>query len=463
MALWLTVNEPSIKLFYTNLPSRYFDELRWFADRCRETTLNLIDTIQFQKAEAEHTYLTINLFGITPQAEYFYHIPLLITPRTINMEQHPLFTNDQYAFYDAIITPDYLSLLQELLREEKTTINGIQGAFSFQAQLELVLTPVRLIGSTSNSLIALGNQVLIKNYRRLYPGVNPELRLYAGLGKLFSKPIPLLYGFLNYYSTQEYTLGIIQELITAQGSGWEVWGELICRSSLNDQTAYLTQQALDLGETLAELHQDLATYSQSTGSLQPFTTLEFESRVQNLSTRLKEDLGNLRAESLDAVAFFLGSLSERLQDRSLGLKFTIHGDLHLEQVLKTESGWKMIDFEGEPLKSITERECYDSPLKDLASLLRSISYRVRSLTTLAEVGYDAEELLSQAILTGYLAGCERLQVGFLPPAAELEVLVTFFQLERAVYECHYEYQYRPDWLAIPLAGLINLCNQTKLF
>ena len=112
-----------------------------------------------------------------------------------------------------------------------------------------------------------------------------------------------------------------------------------------------------------------------------------------------------------------------------------------------------MDFEGEPLKPIPERENYDSPLKDLASMLRSINYRCSG-----EVNHnqDIERKISCTLTEGYLDGCRDVKADFLPEINEFQWLLILFQIERAVYECLYESKYRPDWLWIPRSGLADL-------
>jgi maltokinase len=184
-----------------------------------------------------------------------------------------------------------------------------------------------------------------------------------------------------------------------------------------------------------------------------FDHLMLQERINKLIATAGQELS---AVNLDLIPWILDKINQ-IKDQvdtgaGLGRLFHIHGDLHLEQVLKTASTWKVIDFEGEPLKTIAEREALDSPLKDLASLLRSVGYRVHTATGGSA---DLENRLQMALVNGY----RECQDDFFPTGANFEPLLNLFQLERVIYELSYEAKYRPEWLSIPLAGLEQLLGR----
>jgi trehalose synthase-fused probable maltokinase len=149
---------------------------------------------------------------------------------------------------------------------------------------------------------------------------------------------------------------------------------------------------------------------------------------------------------------------------NLGRRIRDHGDLHLGQALWWEDDWMVIDFEGEPARSLAERRVKRSPLRDVAGIFRSFAYA-------AAVGGDAaragdpldpwQREAREAFLDGYLA--EVGQAGLLPSSpAATEELLALFELEKAVYEVRYEAAHRPDWLWIPVAGLSALLDRPGL-
>jgi trehalose synthase-fused probable maltokinase len=136
-----------------------------------------------------------------------------------------------------------------------------------------------------------------------------------------------------------------------------------------------------------------------------------------------------------------------------------HGDLHLGQTMLTDRGWVILDFEGEPARPLPERRLKRSPLRDVAGMLRSFSYVVAGARILrgASPPDDWEDRARDAFLAGYF---ERVDAALLPPGdAPTRQLLAVFELEKAVYELRYELNNRPDWVAIPVAGIARLLDR----
>jgi trehalose synthase-fused probable maltokinase len=136
-----------------------------------------------------------------------------------------------------------------------------------------------------------------------------------------------------------------------------------------------------------------------------------------------------------------------------------HGDLHLGQTLLADAGWIILDFEGEPARPLRERRRKRSPLRDVAGMLRSIAYAASAaeLQRGVTVPEGWEERSRTAFLEGYLAAVEP---SLLPPGeAATTQLLTIFELEKAVYELRYELDNRPDWVRIPVAGIVRLLEE----
>jgi maltokinase len=330
------------------------------------------------------------------------------------------------------------------------------GEFDFLATPGFKTPRVEPSNSSSNSLLFVSQQYLLKNYRRIFPGINPELRVGLALTEACSGCVPQILGYFSYRldQTVEYTLGILQELVNHQGTGWAVWGRLL-ENSASDQRVELSQQAESLGRILAELHREMARITIGANHSAEFNAQLLQQRIIKLTDMAEQELVTFDPDLIRRVRGKLSQISAGIATESgLGQMFRVHGDLHLEQVLKTVSGWKVIDFEGEPLKTIVERECADSPLKDLAAMLRSVSYRVNTIATTAAAEW--ETILQTALVNGYRTGYRDYQDEFLPAEGNFEQLLDLFQLERVIYELSYEAKYRPSWLRIPLAGLEKL-------
>jgi trehalose synthase-fused probable maltokinase len=453
MPTWQQLYNSRLQRACAAVSGAYFREERWFADRGIQQQLLLEDSIQFGQA-ASQSFLSFNLFRPAAAPGYFYFIPLLALEKTPAFDREHLFEAEGFFFYDGVSTPQYIELIEQLLERGGVFETG-RGQFRFEAFGEFREPGFSVQGHSSNSLLFVTHRYLIKNYRRIYPGVNPELAINTALTRLHAEEVPAVLGAVSYRAAAEYTLGIIQQFIPNRGSGWEVWGELLGAEGPETEEE-LVRESYSLGATLAGMHQKMALIARSENRFQPFTAADLRSRVAKLTALLEHSGSGWLGEGNAAVSVALNQLEKDLRQGALGFQYRIHGDLHLEQVLKTEPGWKVIDFEGEPLKSIAERENYDSPLKDLASMLRSISYRVHTAGGGAEWMATREQLLVSGLINGYREAGRELALDFLPDGAPFDKLLLLFQLERALYECEYEQRYRPEWLPIPLRGLLKL-------
>jgi trehalose synthase-fused probable maltokinase len=164
------------------------------------------------------------------------------------------------------------------------------------------------------------------------------------------------------------------------------------------------------------------------------------------------ELGDIRGRGQD-VRELLQALSHL---NAAGLQIRTHGDFHLGQTMRTDSGWVILDFEGEPAAPLSERRLKRSPLRDVAGMLRSFSYAASAAGRLrdAEVPENWEESARDAFLEGYFA---RVDDALLPPGRQAtRQLLAVFELEKAVYELRYELNNRPDWIGIPVAGIQRL-------
>jgi len=444
--VWRRVEIQALTDIHQSRPVSEYLQERWFAEPSSGKSLRLAAYLLFQN-DRDQKWLSINLFQIDGH-DYYYNIPYLITLEPQSVETGFFFTKDRFFFYDGFPTREFISLLRQLPGEE--CCRGADGRFEFVAEAGFGVPRTHLYGNSSNSLLLVTERYLVKNYRRVYPGINPELEIGRELTKLGSAGTPAVLGHYRYRTKNEklFTLGVFQEFIDNQGTGWEVWGRLLEKRALGTD---LAEEAFDLGGTIARLHRDLALISRKRGRLAGLKPEDLGERFGSLEKKL-EITTVVPADLAGSIRARLAKLKADLRGGCLGAIFIIHGDLHLEQVLKTEAGWVIIDFEGEPLKNIKSRGNYDSPLKDLASLLRSISYRLHFSGQAREM----EAFLCRNLVDGYLEVYRFFHGDYLPTAEVIRQLLFFFQFERVVYELEYEIRYRPKWVNVPLNGIRNL-------
>jgi trehalose synthase-fused probable maltokinase len=361
--------------------------------------------------------------------------------------------------------PDAASELVRLIRRG-TTVAGSEGtvelipvAESFAGVADEV-TVTRQIGvEQSNTSVVLDDSLILKVFRRLEPGVNPELELLRFLTEHGFEHIPRLAGWYQYVGRpMESTLGILQQFVPDGRDGWE-----LALETLGSRTEWFLHQLEALGRVTAELHTVLGsdpsdpsfapeqTSSESLGLLTATVDEEIEAIFLDLPDEDPE-LEPLRGRGEE--------VRERLRLLTnlggVGRVIRHHGDFHLGQALHTERGWVLIDFEGEPARSLPERRRKRSPLRDVAGMLRSFAY-VASAGPLRGVAPPPgwEERARSVFLEAYR---ENVDPSLMPSGAAMDKLLQVFELEKAVYELRYELNNRPDWLPIPVAGIVRLLD-----
>ncbi len=372
------------------------------------------------------------------------------------------------------------------------TLQGSEGVAEFSpaedfSALGRELGTGRLVSSEqSNSSVVFDDALILKVFRRLEPGINPELEMLRFLTEQGFRNIPALGGWYAYSGGPlTATLGLLQEYVAGAIGGWELaLGEI----------ASAPESFLDrlgrLGEVTAHMHSALGA------DLNDLAFAPEEPSVESLgllTATVDEEIArvflSLPADD-ERLAPILGRGEEvREQLRLLthagssGRVIRTHGDYHLGQTLwrgrpgasgarelrpggggladaaSSQGDWIILDFEGEPARTLVERRRKRSPLRDVAGMLRSFAYAATAaeLTRAAEVPGDWEERARERFLESYL---ETVDATLLPPGeAAIERLLAVFELEKAVYELRYELDNRPDWVGIPVTGIERLMHQ----
>jgi len=273
-------------------------------------------------------------------------------------------------------------------------------------------------GEQTNTSVQIGEVALLKIFRKLQPGPNLESETLAALSGHDMTP-----RLLGTWSTddQTYELGNFCQWITDTEDGWD-YCVRACQSGQS-----ITDEMLSLGQTLRQLHTGLAdVFGTAT-----ITTTEISQRMLTRLTEASADLPDL--SDLDGLQEILDLPKTTIEVQRL------HGDFHLGQTLTSPTGWKIVDFEGEPLTSPDERSAFNAVWKDVAGLLRSLDYVRQSHHdpdgASARKWYQSAR---QAFLDGYASGSP------LPLT-----LITAYEIDKAIYELIYETRNRPTWTGIP--------------
>jgi maltose alpha-D-glucosyltransferase/alpha-amylase len=341
--------------------------------------------------------------------------------------------------------------------------------------------------------------MLLKMLRQPEPGIHPEVeigRFLTAISPFHNTPDFLGSITLERGEAEPVTVAILTRLVPNQGDGWRVTAEYLDRM-VNDRQfgrepgsdphAYYGELARRLGLRIGELHKALgATTGTPDFDPQPITTEDCAAwldAARDMAERALADLAQAlprlapelrpEADGLIARRELLQARLARGLDQAPGLaKTRIHGDLHLGQVLIAKNDFYIIDFEGEPARPLAERRRLQSPLRDVAGMLRSFDYAAwAALRRARETGGSADPALYPALdswrrlaTDAFLGRYRDAAAGTASIPAEPEgfaPLLDFFLLEKGCYELRYELGARPDWAEIPLRGLARLLAEPE--
>jgi maltose alpha-D-glucosyltransferase / alpha-amylase len=427
------------------------------------------------------------------------------------------------ATYDPVFMEDCIYCIghPDMESKKKSQLRGIPGK-SLQGWIDGSLPiprPKLLKKEQSNTSFVYGDDYIFKLYRRRRDGINPEVEMIRFLTEDagFTHIAPFS-GLIerNSPNSSPVTIGLLQSFVQHIDDGWTYSLEKAgyCFSHLPPDTPgkvkirppsisiraenppglpspnledwigeeYLGDVEL-LGRRTAQLHQALASKSEIAAfAPEPYSLSDRVEHLRSSLSLLKETLlilektenqlpPEIRTEAMrlrEKSSTIIDQLHQITDCNFPGMKIRIHGDYHLGQILRTEDDFVIIDFEGEPARSIAERRRKRSPLIDVAGMIRSFHYaaygaifldgdpnpeRINTLSPRAEDWYHT---VSDVFLRSYLETIFRGKVNLLPSNPEdLKRLLEVFLLEKAIYELNYELNNRPDWVIIPLRGIIS--------
>jgi maltokinase len=438
---------------------------RWFGSKTREVAgIEIVEAVDL-RAEAPRLVLALVEARFGEGTHETYQVPLGLRPRSDGWRERVIAESGDWTVYDGLADPAGGRELLHRMRagSEETVDDGtLRFAWAESAAAGLGGTvDVRPVGvEQSNSSVVFGETLILKAFRRVEPGINPELELLRFLSVRGFEHIAPLAGWYEFEGRRlDATLGILQEYLAGARDGWE-----LALDELATRPAAFLDRLRALGEVTGEMHTVLGSeagdpaFAPEQPSVESLSLLTAD--VDEQIERIFIDLPDI--EAVAPIAGRGQDVRERLQALSHigagGRVIRTHGDYHLGQTMLSERGWVILDFEGEPARSLPVRRQKRSPLRDVAGMLRSFSYARAGAellrgTTVAE---DWEERARDAFLEGYF---ERADPSLLPPGeAPTQQLLSVFELEKAVYELRYELNNRPDWVGIPVAGIARLLD-----
>ncbi len=376
----------------------------------------------------------------------------------------------EYAVYQAVHDPELTAVLLDLMAQG-AEVEGLRFATEPGVKLATELRSRPVGGEQSNTSLVYGQTYILKLIAKLAAGASPDLELHRALAAVGCKhvaaPLGSIEGTLD---STTVTYGMLTEFLRGTADGWAMatasLRDLVAEDLLADGTPGPVEhpqpedvggdfgsEAHRLGHAVATVHADLAT---ALGSA-PAPAGYLDALADRMQHRLDGVLAQVPALSTFGPA--LRATFEAVREVTGPVPIQrVHGDLHLGQVLRSVTGWVLIDFEGEPMASLAERIAPDSPLRDVAGMLQSFEYAAHQLS-LGDTDPQHRAAVALAWAThNRNAFCDGYaQVA--PDPREQAVLLRAFQLDKAVYEAGYEYNNRPLWLPIPLAVIARLTAQ----
>lgn len=398
---------------------------------------------------------------------------------------------------DAFDDVEQLSVLGNLFGRG-TSLHGANGTFHFSGAGLNPLEPpgrsVRSLGAEqSNSSLVLDEEVIVKMFRRVENGSNPDLELTRMLTSQGFDAVPAHLGELYYEGevegeSVEYDLAIAQQFIADGVDGWahttaEVRKlyDAIEPEDVREDIRFLIEERgkgslsdiEELGAATAAMHVALSRDEEDPAFIsEPTDDSDLKELVVGTTQSLRQHIEDGVDELVDLEPAINQKIEQLLSLEDPGAKTRIHGDYHLGQVLWTQRGWKILDFEGEPARPLEERREKQSPTKDVAGMLRSFGYAALSvLFERAEPGTEGwrrlqpwgemwERLARERFLGAYLGKSHEGR--FLPADRDgFFSLVHFFEIDKALYEVGYERAHRPEWVRIPLRGIARLIEKEE--
>ena len=321
----------------------------------------------------------------------------------------------------------------------------------------------------SNTSLAFGDRMFLKLFRKLEPGVNPDVELthfLGGNGRFAHTP-----AFLGALLWEGTALAVATEFFPEAVDGWSLGIKYHKHRGNLGMEEEWRDLARELGSRTGEMHMALASdRSDPALAPEPLTREDVEAAARSMLETARDavsDLEHAKAFSgtagqallrelftaLDSMKPIQALVNRLLDDVPDGVKTRVHGDLHLGQVLHTDRGFLIADFEGERLRSLSDRRAKQPPIRDVAGMLRSLAYLEESDRPQARA--SSRPFMRSAEAEAFLSGWRKAVSG--SPLA-CEELLPIYLLEKAFYELRYELRHRPAWVEIPVRGLVELCR-----
>ena len=506
-------DEQALLWLQDNVLHEYLHKCRWFAGKARKISFIKVQQLLSVPIEDDVAYLIILHIGYSYGDEEKYLLPVSFLP-----EDYPLLSRvNSKALIVKTITGDVSGWLIDAIYDFRFQVELYNNIWSsvttpqatghiayhrgkgLSVKDENIAYLCRIPDlEQSNSSLIYGDRYFFKLYRKLFGEVNPEVEVLQFLTEIGGfKNIPAYCGsvMLQRPETPPVTLGLMMQKVVSKSDSWAATGDDLNEFlfSFVDKLFTVRDQVFEkvelLGKRTAEMHLALLKGENDAAfKAEKFNPVYAEKLNKSLNALLKKRLALLKDnyakldddakaladDFINSETIIEGFFNKVLRDDLGSSRIRIHGDYHLGQVLFTGNDYLIIDFEGEPESSITDRKIKHSPLKDVAGMVRSFHYAVcAKLFFSAETqGINPErlqkaadrwyKLITDAYLDAYMHAIGDIK-GIFNNRMELNFLLQLHLLEKAVYELGYELNGRPGWVKIPLKGIQQVLFEIEKF
>jgi maltose alpha-D-glucosyltransferase / alpha-amylase len=508
----------------------YLPRQRWFGKKSRSiSAIELLDYVELSGNDAALLFLKLIY---DDDSTNIYQLPLGISTgdnadsirasAPSNIVAQVTTPVGLAILHDAFVREDLRHVLLNLietsgvLKSREGLLCGCKSSTLDDHPLEERLASRVGSAEQSNTSVIYGEKFIMKLFRRLEPGQNPDTEVSRFLTETaqFAR-IPQFFGDITLKPEigEPTTVAMLQALVENEGDGWQwtleelshyydsvttlptprdlganptfLLGREECAVLSREHAGLYLEGASQLGRRTAEMHLALATPNNDPAFIaEPFTSDDLAMDASHIDAQivatldaLKRGISQLSEVTADEAALVL---SRRVQlfsrahtissvkPTDAGQRIRIHGDYHLGQLLRSRGDYIIIDFEGEPARSLASRRTKQSPLKDVAGMLRSFSYAAysalnifaqrrpddaRNLEPWAKLWQNA---VSTEFLCGYRHSMTEVDLRLIPALQQAQLLLDAYLLQKALYELVYELNNRPTWVRIPLAGILAL-------
>ncbi len=458
----------------TGTLAAFVGQQRWFAGKGRTWQISAVSTVGWLRRTPPSVALDLVTVTYDDGDTETYQLPLVHYPKPVE-HLHHAFVGESVSHdgtpsmaYDALHDKYVTGLWLDGIAEERSG-----DGWSFHRDPSATHLPEAgpsiVIGAEqSNTSVIYGHTVILKTFRKVSPGINPDIEVHAALAAAGSRHIAPPLGWLegSWHADEGEPLptasfAMAQEFLQNATEGWE-----LARTSVRDLYAEadlhadevggdFASEAFRLGVATAEVHAALAA-TLPTGTLDVKELVTIADGMRSRLDRAADDVG--------ALVPYVPALREAYDDLAAMTEPVavqrVHGDFHLGQTMRTLDGWKLLDFEGEPARPLAQRRALDSPFKDVAGMLRSFDYAARHLLADHPADPQREYRATEWADRNRDAFCKGYAEAAGTDPRKQPVLLRAFEIDKAVYEVVYEAHNRPTWVPIPMSAIVRLAAET---